>query len=73
MSDTEDFYFVERSEDQAVEVFMNLTNVTKMHWDGETMIVAFRDGENAYVTGEAGRKLRTAVSSRCVNQVPTGE
>ena len=73
MPDAEDFYFVEQSKDQAMEVFINLTNVIKMQWDGSTMNVIFAGGDNAYVSGEAARKLRTAISNRCVNQVPLDE
>jgi hypothetical protein len=56
-----------------MEVFINLTNVIKMQWDGSTMNVIFGGGDNAYVSGEAARKLRTAISNRCVNQVPLDE
>lgn len=73
MPEVQDFYFIERSKDQAFDVFINLANVTRIHWDGETMIVMFRDGENTYVTGDAARKLRTVVSNRCANQVPMEE
>lgn len=68
MPDTVDFFYVEKSEHQSVEVFINLTNVTRVQWDGTTMLVALSDGETVSVYGEAALRLRDDIGRRCTNR-----
>lgn len=62
------FFYVGRSGEQPVELFINLANVTKLQWDGSTMNVFFAHGDNAYVYGEPAVRLREAVMHRCLNR-----
>ena len=34
MADEEDFFYVSKDKEQAVDIFINLATIAKMQWDG---------------------------------------